>query len=230
MSGVAQLPLVTDAADPHEIGDCAKRTSYLAGCPLPSSTWVNARITFVLSREETPRFVTVPGLVVVGGAAVTVIAALPTLLSLVALICAVPAATPVTSPVLETVAMLLLVEAQVMPRPLRTLPFASFVIAASCRVDLACTAALAGETVTDATGIGEDATVVPSTTFESSPKMAPAFRVPRNATSSKLYFVTGLSPATVQVNADPIAFPESGVVHVPDVVELAEPHESGETA
>jgi hypothetical protein len=132
--------------------------------------------------------------------------------------------------VLETVAMLLLVEAQVMPRPLRTLPFASFVIAASCRVDLACTAALAGETVTDATGIGEDATVVPSTTFESSPKMAPAFRVPRNATSSKLYFVTGLSPATVQVNADPIAFPESGVVHVPDVVELAEPHESGETA
>jgi len=49
--------------------------------------------------------------------------------SLVAVIVAAPAATPVTKPLAETVATAALLVAQVTTRPLRAVPFASFAVA-----------------------------------------------------------------------------------------------------
>jgi len=90
---------------------------------------------------------------------VTVIAAVPLCPSLVAVIVAGPAATPVTSPVDETVATALLLVVHVTARPVSTFPDASFVVAVSCTVAPTLTVAIAGLTVTDATGA--DGVVVP---------------------------------------------------------------------
>ena len=76
----------------------------------------------MLSTAETVRSVTVPGLVVGGGGGggaespVTVTVALPTLPWLVALMSEEPAATPVTSPEVETVATLVLLDDQLTER------------------------------------------------------------------------------------------------------------------
>jgi hypothetical protein len=80
----------------------------------------------------------------------------PVFPSLVAVIVAVPAATPVTRPFASTVAAAVLLEAQVTARPVRTLLLASFIVAVSCCVVPARMLADAGFTVTVAT----DATVV----------------------------------------------------------------------
>jgi len=127
--------------------------------------------TPVLSIAETPKSVTVPGFP--AGCEATVIVALPLFPSLVALTWADPAATPLTSPAPDTVAMLVLLELQLMVRPVRMFPFESLVVAESCTVDPTCTDALEGETVTVATGIGLDAAVVVATMFESPPKATP---------------------------------------------------------
>src|SRR5207244_817286 len=92
---------------------------------------------------------TVPGLLT---GAVTVLAAVPATPSLVAVIVAVPAATPVTRPVAKTVATVLLLVVQVTVRPVRTLPAASLVPAASCIVCPTVRLTAAGLTVTEATG------------------------------------------------------------------------------
>jgi hypothetical protein len=60
-----------------------------------------------------------------GGGAVTVTVACPVIPSLVAVICTDPAATPVTFPVDDTVAVELLALLQVTVRPVSTAPFAS---------------------------------------------------------------------------------------------------------
>ena len=126
-SGVAHVPRVTLGSDPpHEIGATPKRTSQLAGSPVPSLTSVNARVAPVSVTPTTARFVTVPGLLT---GAVTVLAAVPATPSLVAVIVAVPAATPVTRPLAETVATVLLLVVQVTVRPLRAVPLASFGVA-----------------------------------------------------------------------------------------------------
>src|SRR6059058_3980231 len=83
--------------------------------------------------------------------AVTVMAADPVLPSLVAVTVAVPALTPVTSPVADTVATVGVPEVHVTTRPVSTFPAASFIVAASCTVPLTPTLADAGATVTDAT-------------------------------------------------------------------------------
>ena len=85
-SGVAQVPLVTDVAAPHEIGAVANRTSYFAGWPVPSSAWVKERVAEVLSVAATARSVTVAGLVTTDDEVVTVSGALPALPSLLAVI------------------------------------------------------------------------------------------------------------------------------------------------
>jgi hypothetical protein len=69
-----------------------------------------------------------------GAAAVTVIAAVPVLVSLVAVIVALPAATAVTRPDAETVLTPVLLELQVTTRPRSTTLFASSVTAESCAV------------------------------------------------------------------------------------------------
>src|SRR5207247_9762829 len=76
----------------------------------------------------------------------------PLLPSLVAVIVADPAATPVTSPLAETVATAGALLDQVTIRPVSTLPAESFVVAVSCTVAPAMRLFDAGDTVTVATG------------------------------------------------------------------------------
>src|SRR5438093_631609 len=86
------------------------------------------------------------------GTVLTVIVAVPLCPSLVAVIVAAPAVTPVTSPLPLTVATAVLLLAQLTGRPDNGLPFASLGVAASCTVWPTCTDADAGLTATDATG------------------------------------------------------------------------------
>src|SRR5436190_1469154 len=86
------------------------------------------------------------------GTVVTVMPAVPLCPSLVAVIVAEPATTPVTSPLELTAAPVLLLLDQVPVRPGRGLPFASFGVAVSCTVWPTCTVGEPGVTVTDATG------------------------------------------------------------------------------
>jgi hypothetical protein len=86
------------------------------------------------------------------GAIVTVTDAVPLLPSLVAVIVAEPAATPVTTPLDDTVAIPVLELAHVTGRPESTAPFASSVVAVSCTVCPTLTLGVDGETLTDATG------------------------------------------------------------------------------
>src|SRR5256885_11462097 len=86
--------------------------------------------------------------------AATVIAAVPLCPSLVAVIVADPAATPVTSPLPLTVAAAVLLLCHVTVRPVSELPFASLGVAVSCTVLPLVTVADAGVTVTAATGRG----------------------------------------------------------------------------
>jgi hypothetical protein len=74
--------------------------------------------------------------------------------SLDAVICAVPADTAVTRPEPDTVATPLLLVVQAMERPVRTLLFASRVVAVACVVSPGLRELLASDTLTDATGTG----------------------------------------------------------------------------
>src|SRR3989441_822454 len=86
------------------------------------------------------------------GTGFTVTPALPVFPSLVAVIVTALAATPVTSPVEDTVATAGALDAQVTDRPESTLPAASRSVAASCTVAPTITTAVAGLIPTDATG------------------------------------------------------------------------------
>jgi len=86
------------------------------------------------------------------GTTATVIAALPLRPSLVAVIVALPAATPVTSPLAETVATPAALLDQLTARPVRGLLAESSVDALSCSVPPGASAPLAGLTTTEATG------------------------------------------------------------------------------
>jgi len=79
-------------------------------------------------------------------------AAVPFFPSLVAVIVAEPTATPGTNPLPLTVATPALFVAQVIDRPLNGFPFASLGVAVSCTVCPTVTLAVAGLTITDATG------------------------------------------------------------------------------
>src|SRR5207253_2409923 len=83
----------------------------------------------------------------------TVTADVPFLPSLVAVIVAEPAATPVTSPLPLTVATPVLLLDQVTTRPDNGVPFASFGVAVSCSVSPTVTVAGDGLTVTVATAM-----------------------------------------------------------------------------
>src|SRR6185503_12595033 len=86
------------------------------------------------------------------GTMMTVTALVPLLPSLVAVIVAAPAATAVTRPLAETVATPVGLLDQVTMRPLSTLPAESLVVALSCAVPPTTRPAVAGTTVTVATG------------------------------------------------------------------------------
>jgi hypothetical protein len=87
------------------------------------------------------------------GTFVTVAAAVPLFVSLVAVIVAEPAAFPLTTPLLLTVASAVLLLAHVTARPVSVLPAESLVTAVNCTVAPTARLAVVGLTVTDATGI-----------------------------------------------------------------------------
>src|SRR5882762_6003528 len=143
------------------------RTSPLAltlattGLPLaqltvrPLSTFPAPSFRVALSWRLAPRStVAVAGLITTDatGALETVTVAAALCPPLVAAIVAEPAATPVTKPLALTVATAALLVAQVMARPLRAVPFASFGVAVNWVVAPTVRLAAAGLTVTDATG------------------------------------------------------------------------------
>src|SRR5205823_1194426 len=88
------------------------------------------------------------------GTFVTVTDEVPLFPSLVAVIVAVPGVTPDTSPLLLTVATVVLELDHVTVRPESGFPPASLGVPVSCTVWPACTEAVAGVTSTDATGTG----------------------------------------------------------------------------
>jgi len=96
----------------------------------------------------------------IGADGLTVIADCPVFPSLVAVIVALPAATAVTKPDAEIVAMTELLELQVTVRPVSVLLFASRVVADNWTVPPIARVAVAGATDTDATGIGAGALTV----------------------------------------------------------------------
>src|SRR5881394_137137 len=97
-----------------------------------------------------------------GPGAETATDAVPLFPSLVAVIAADPAATPITSPLVVTVATEGLLVAHVMVRPERGLPLASFGVAVSWIVPPARIDAAAGLTLTDATAAGVTVTAAVS--------------------------------------------------------------------
>src|SRR5216117_3904128 len=86
------------------------------------------------------------------GTPLTVMLAVPLWPSLVAVIVTAPATTPVTSPLLFTLAIALLLDCQVITRPVKGLPLASLGVAVSCTVCPIATVPELGVTVTAATG------------------------------------------------------------------------------
>src|SRR5437867_4326896 len=89
-----------------------------------------------------------------GGGSVTVRLAVPLLSPLAAVIVAAPAATPVTSPPLLTVAIVVSLDVQVTDCPVMTVPTESRSVALSCRVAPTWTVAGFGVTVTENNGPG----------------------------------------------------------------------------
>ena len=118
---------------------------------MPSFTSVKDSVTEVLVVLTTARSLTVPGST---AARVTVSAAVPLTPSLVAVIVAVPAPTPVTSPLVLTVPTPAALDAQATVRPDSTVPLASFSVALSCSDCPTVTFGDAGLTTTVATAAG----------------------------------------------------------------------------
>src|SRR6266480_4599552 len=86
------------------------------------------------------------------GTPLTVMLAVPLWPSLVAVMVTAPATTPVTNPLLLTVAIVLSLDDQLIARPVKGLPLASRGVAVSCTVCPCSTLTEAGVTVTAATG------------------------------------------------------------------------------
>jgi hypothetical protein len=99
------------------------------------------------------------------GMLVTVTAELPLLPSLVAVTVAVPEATPVTTPLDETVATPVLLDDHTTVRSSTVTPFASFTVTVKAVVCPAVTLAVAGVTATLPTGTGVTVTVAVALTF-----------------------------------------------------------------
>src|SRR5204862_4523700 len=91
------------------------------------------------------------------GVAVTVIAAVPSLPSLVAVMVAVPTDTPLTRPLLLTVATVALLVPHVTTFPLNGAPLASCGVAVSCKVPWTATLPAVGLMSTEATLVSRPA-------------------------------------------------------------------------
>ena len=133
--------------------------------------------------------------------AATVTAAVPTFVSLVAVIVAVPALMPETNPVGVTVATVGSELDQVTERPVSVAPLASFVVAVSCAVDPMMSDAVAGDTVTDATA-GGDAVVTVNAAEPVFPPAVAVIKVDPAATAVTVPFeLTVATPVLLELHA-----------------------------
>jgi hypothetical protein len=153
MLGLAELQVMTRPVS----------TLLLASRVTAESCWVAPTCTLALEGE------TVTDATGAGAGAVTVTGSVPLLVSLDAVIIALPAALAVTIPDAETVLMALLLELQAIARPVNTLLLASRVTADSCIVAPTKRLGETGATETDATGTGAAAltTIVAMALFPS---------------------------------------------------------------
>ena len=125
-------------------------TRFVTTVPFKSLTVTESGVVFpVRTLAVAGETVTVPT-----GTGTMVTDAVPDFPSLIAVIVAVPRVTPVTTPVVDTVATAVLLDAHVTTRPLKTVPLASVSVAASVPVWPMMIELVAGETATLATGAG----------------------------------------------------------------------------
>src|SRR6266550_4179727 len=167
------------------------------------------------------------------GTSVTVAAAVPAFPSLVAVIVAGPAATPFTSPLLLTVAILVLLLAHVTVRPVSAVPAESFGVAVSCAVCPTVRLAVAGATATEATGIGvtvRPAMVPPAESFGvavSCTVCATRIEAVAGATATEAtgtgVTVTAALPALPSLVAVIVAVPTAPLVTSPLLLTVATP-------
>jgi hypothetical protein len=149
----AATPVTTPLADTVAAAvllDVHTTTRFVTTVPLTSFTVATSVVVWpATTLAVAGATVTLPTAVCV---AVTV--ELPLLPSLVAVIVAEPGATPVTTPVVETVAMAVLLDDHATARSVTTTPFASLTVAVSVVVWPTVTVAVGGDTVTLPTGDG----------------------------------------------------------------------------
>jgi hypothetical protein len=189
-------PAATPLTTPLEftVAADALLVDHVIVCPVMALPWasltvaVSVTVALTFTDADDGATVTVVTTGGGGGVEVTVTLELPDLPAHVAVIVAVPAATPVTTPLELAVAALALLVDQVTLCPLITLPCASFTVAWSVVVAPTAMEADAGVTVTVVTtgGGGACEGVDADATFDTPPKTASVFRVPRNATTWKL--------------------------------------------
>jgi hypothetical protein len=149
----AATPVTTPLADTVAAAvllDVHTTTRFVTTVPLTSFTVATSVVVWpATTLAVAGATVTLPTAVCV---AVTV--ELPLLPSLVAVIVAEPGATPVTTPVVETVAMAVLLDDHATARSVTTTPFASLTVAVRVVVWPTVTVAVGGDTVTLPTGDG----------------------------------------------------------------------------
>jgi len=158
-------PAATAVTSPEEDTVAALVLPELQVTTRPVSTLLFASRVVAVSCEVWPMLsdalpVTFTDATGAGAGAFTVSVAEPVTPSLVARIATLPAATAVTSPVLDTVARAVFALLHVTVRPVSTLLFASRSVAVACVVCPAVTVDALNATLTDATGGGAGAVTV----------------------------------------------------------------------
>src|SRR5882672_3075138 len=144
----------------------------------------------------------------------TVIAPVPLCPSLVAVIVTgPPAETPVTNPVGFTVATAVLLLVHITRRPVRTFPTASFVVAVSCTDPPGAIVAVAGVTVTEATG-GVAPPPDPTSVARVSTQVVPLS--PGDPTVVSLRLAAWSAPVAVAVGGPPLVASSAQVAAPPN--------------
>jgi hypothetical protein len=134
----AVFPELQVTGRPVSVAPLASRAVAVSCCVPPTARLAVAGVTITVAT----------------GTTVTVTAAVPVTPSTVAVIVALPTATAVTTPLLLTVATAVFPELHVTGRPVSVAPLASRALAVSCCVPPTATLAVAGDTLTAATGTG----------------------------------------------------------------------------
>ena len=150
-----------------------------------------------------------------GAGCCTVMVDVPVFPSLVAVMVAVPGPTPVTTPLLDTVATVVELDDHATVRPESVAPLASRTVADSVTLPATARVAVAGDTATDATGtgVGDVTTICALPVFPSDVAVTVVVPAPVAVTSPCALTVATELLAEVQVTVRPLrTFPFASVV------------------